>query len=94
MEYINVTKCTFISKEHVIFDYVVRKREFATGEDPVKADGNIIINSKMMSDYDGRFCSNNMDNVNEIKRQIESAKEKCKIRAKWIFDGMNNDIGD
>lgn len=92
-EYMNVIKCTFISEKYVIFDYEVKKCHYYNDEDnPIKADGNIIINSKLEANGDGRVNSNSNDNIDLINREVEKAVEKCKKSAEWIFSGMDNDI--
>lgn len=70
-------KCTFISSRHVIFDVTIFKGEKEVG------NVNIIVDDSLDCDIELSILEKYW---NEFSRESEEMIEKCKKRAKFIFN--------
>ena len=70
-------KCTFISSRHVIFDVTIFKGEKVIGNVNIIVDDSLSCDIELSSTEKYRF---------EFFRESEEMIEKCKKRAKFIFN--------
>lgn len=88
MNYISITKCTFISDTHVIFDFeIYREIDKETKKNNTVGEGNIVISKKLIYNYDTKIVldKTSEDSISQIKIAIRNAIEKCIKRASAIF---------
>lgn len=88
MNYIAITKCTFISDTHAIFDFeIYREIDEETRINDTVSEGNIVISKKLYYDYDTKTTLNTTseDSISQVKIEIQNAIEKCIKRASAIF---------
>lgn len=87
MKYTSHTKCTFISKEFVIFDVTIHRDYYHRGKSDIACKINVIINEEMMYDEDVIIQTTpDFDNIEAIQLEVRNAVERCCKRAKWIFN--------
>ena len=77
MNYTHYAKCTFIGKNHAIFDFTIWG-DFTT----IICEGNLIINKRIASNVE--VCMK-VPNAEVPHNEIEKAVKNCQKRAKFIF---------